>query len=99
MSLFMPAPFHLAADVIPESVLGGTVRQRVETSELAEFVKGQTSVEATVFVERLVQATVGDHTPVNAEPAVRQPVNVVVQFAQRPWYQRGVSCRLLIASM
>jgi hypothetical protein len=73
-SSFMPTPLNLAADVIPESIFGGIIRNCIQTCVLAELVEGQSPVEATVIVERLIQATVGDYAPIDAEPAVRQPI-------------------------
>ena len=74
MSSLMAAPFEFAADVIPESVLGGAVRDVVEIGDPAEFREGQSAVQSTVLVEGPVQPAVGEHAPVAAAPAVRQPV-------------------------
>ena len=74
MSSFLAASFEFVADVFPEPVCGGTVRDLVQVGQSAEFGEGQSTVQPAVLVEGQIQPAVRQHAPVEAEPAVRQPV-------------------------
>src|SRR6516162_7737475 len=74
MSSFMAAPFKFAANMIPESLLGGAVGDVVEISQSAKFGERQRLVQPAGFVEGVVQKAVRQHAPVQAPPAVGQLV-------------------------
>src|SRR5687768_17446065 len=74
MSLLMAAPFQFTANVIPEPVPGGAVRDLADIRAPPEFGKGQSPIQSTVLVECLVQPSIGDHAPIAADPAAGQSV-------------------------
>ena len=55
MSSLMAAPFEFAADVVPEPVVRGRVRNLVEVRDPAKFGKGQGAVQPAGLIEGPVQ--------------------------------------------